>query len=99
MTPRKVRRLKLMLSTKKEASKVPRQIRPTLVDKVASILADTPSRRDDIREEPEPFQPFFWVRYFWNTRCLFSVNGDGETYLPLNLQLGAHIKVYHDIIF
>jgi len=53
VTPRKVRRLKLMLSTKKEASKVPRQIRPTLVDKVASILADTPSRRDDIREEQE----------------------------------------------
>ena len=54
MTPSKVRRLKLAFSAKKEASKVARKIRPKLVtaEKEASILADTPSRRDDIREEP-----------------------------------------------
>ncbi len=54
VTPSKVRRLKLAFSAKKEASKVARKIRPKLVtaEKEASILADTPSRRDDIREEP-----------------------------------------------
>lgn len=106
VTPRKVRRLKLMLSAKKEAAKVPRKIGPKLgADKEASILADTPSRRDDIREEP--------LSLFLGT---FGVNGDGEKYLPLNLQLGGqrilnyihlhistytHINVYHihDIIF
>lgn len=97
VTPRKVRRLKLMLSAKKEASKVPRKIRPKLVDKEASILADTPSRRDDIREEPEPFLPFFWV-LFGNSMFVFSERRWWNILATQHAVASTYKRISYDII-